>query len=97
MCPCQQWSTTAFHVITRRLVLRVSPLKCNLTTSCGVNSLQQAFSGGFTAQTWHLFRALKNSASPDKKVSLHVLSQKLLHNSEPTELAKPFKVLRAVV
>lgn len=32
------------------------PTKCNLTTSCGVNSPQQAFfSGGFTAQTWHLF------------------------------------------
>lgn len=70
----------------------------NLTTSGGVNSLQQAFFGG-ASQLRHgiYFRALKNSASPDKKVSLHVLSQKLLHNSEPTVLAKPLKVPRAVV
>lgn len=51
-----------------------------LTTSCGVSFQSERL----TAQAWHLFGALKNLASSDRKSAFSVLSRRLLHNSEPT-------------
>lgn len=70
------------------------PLKRNLTTSCGVNSLQQAFFGGLhSSDMAFIFEHLKTLQAPTKKVSLQVRSYYTTVNRP----AKPLKVLRAVV